>query len=256
MNIRIDTTLERDIDLLIIEEFISEKDFAKIFLDAANITAPYTLETAIHSKTDAEYGESDIVFILNINGTRHALHIEDKIDAIAMKNQSGRYHERAKKDIAANEYDSYSVLIVAPEQYLNVNKEAHKYPYKVKYEQLRDYFATKKDVRSKYKVALIERSIINQKNGYQWEANPVVVRFCAAMDQYQKEAYPHLPFGTQAWWRGYKTLLTNATIVYKANKGYCDLQFSNTSAQDLSLKISDILPEGMYIASANKSASI
>lgn len=31
MNIKIDTTLERDIDLLIFEEFISDPEFAKIF---------------------------------------------------------------------------------------------------------------------------------------------------------------------------------------------------------------------------------
>ena len=108
MNIKIDTTLERDIDLLILEEFISNPEFASIFLKAVGISDAYTIETAIHSKMDAELGESDIVFVLNINGKRHALHIEDKIDAIAMQNQSGRYHDRAKKDIAQGEYDEYS----------------------------------------------------------------------------------------------------------------------------------------------------
>lgn len=93
-------------------------------MDAARINEEYIVEDAIHSKRDSEYGESDIVFILNVNGKRHALHIEDKIDAIAMQNQSGRYNYRAEKDIAAGEYDLYSVLIVAPEKYLEANAEA------------------------------------------------------------------------------------------------------------------------------------
>ena len=167
MQIKIDTTLERDIDLLILEEFISDTSFAEIFLDAVNIKGEYSILQAIHSKRDADYGESDIVFILDISGRRYALHIEDKIDAMAMPNQSGRYHKRAEKDKAAGEYDDYSVLIVAPKQYLEANKEAHKYDYHVTYEQLRDFFGSRKDMRSKYKLALINRAIEKQKSGYQ-----------------------------------------------------------------------------------------
>ena len=55
MNIKIDTTLERDIDLLIMEEFISEPKFAKILLNAVGIIEDYTVEEAVHSKTDAEF---------------------------------------------------------------------------------------------------------------------------------------------------------------------------------------------------------
>lgn len=114
MNIKIDTTLERDIDLLIIEEFVSDTEFAKIFLEAVGIASGCSVEEAVNSKTDAGFGESDIVFILNINGKRHALHIEDKIDAIAMPDQSGRYDYRAEKDIAAGEYDSLKKISVMP----------------------------------------------------------------------------------------------------------------------------------------------
>lgn len=256
IKIKIDTTLERDIDLLILEEFISEPEFAKIFLSAVDIYDDYTVEQAIHSKTDAEYGESDIVFILNINGKRHALHIEDKIDAIAMQNQSGRYHLRAQKDIVAGEYDEYSVLIVAPEQYLEINKEAQKYEHCVKYEQLRDYFANKNSIRSKYKLALIERSITNQKNGYQYEANPEMVRFCMKMNAYNKEKYPGLPAGSVAWWRHYPTILKDSVIVLKADKGFCDLQFSNTTKEDLFSRVRFFLTERMNVVQAGKSASI
>lgn len=256
MNIKIDTTLERDIDLLILEEFISDLEFASIFLKAVGISDDYTVETAIHSKMDAEFGESDIVFILNINGKRHALHIEDKIDAIAMPNQSGRYHDRAKKDIISGEYDDYSVLIVAPEKYLEANNEAHKYTNRVRYEQLRDYFLTKDDIRSKYKSALIERAITDQMNGYQYEANPSMVEFCEKMNDYHKDKYPGLPAGSIAWWRYYPTVMDDVTIVFKANKGYCDLQFGHTTKDALFLRVSKLLTERMNVVQAGKSASI
>lgn len=256
MKIRIDTTLERDIDLLILEEFISDPSFAKIFLDAAGIKEEYVADEAIHSKTDAEFGESDIVFILNLNGKRHALHIEDKIDAIAMQNQSGRYHDRAKKDIQAGEYDSYSVLIVAPEKYLEANKEAKKYEYRVTYEMMREHFAKQNTVRSQYKLSLIERSITDQKNGYQYEADDRMVRFCESMNRYHKTKYPGLPAGTIAWWRGYPTILDDVSIVFKANKGYCDLQFGHTTKEELLPRVSDLITERMNVVSAGKSASV
>lgn len=256
MKIQFDTTLERDIDLLIMEEFISDKEFARIFLDSVGINEPYNVEKVIHSKTDADLGESDIVFILEINGKRHALHIEDKIDAIAMPKQHDRYDLRAQKDIAAGQYDSYSVLIVAPTKYLAVNKEAQKYKHQVNYEQMREYFLSKTDARSQYKLALIDRAIFEQKNGYQYEANPGVVRFCNAMTAYQKKNYPSLPVGTTAWWPEYPTLLNDTKVVFKANKGFCDLQFGHTLAQDLYLRVKDYLSERMNVVQAGKSASV
>jgi len=256
LKITLDTTLERDMDLLILEEFVSDPDFVQLFLDTIGITEHYVIEQAIHSLRDADLGESDIVFILNIDGVRHAIHIEDKIDALAMPDQHDRYILRAEKDIAAGLYDTYSVFIVAPAKYLSANKEARKYENQLSYEQLRSHFANKTDLRSQYKLALIDRAIYEQKNGYQWEANPGVVQFCAAMDAYQKEHFPGLPIGTQAWWRGYKTLLPNATIVYKANKGFCDLQFGNCSPQELYPRVKDYLSERMTVVKAGKSASV
>ena len=256
MEFQFDTTLERDIDLLIMEEFVADKDFAQIFLDAAELTGDYIVKNVIHSKTDAVLGESDVVIILEVDRKRHALHIEDKIDALAMPFQHDRYDMRAQKDIESGEYDTYSVLIVAPEKYLSVNKEAKKYVHQVKYEQMRAHFATKNDARSQYKFALIDRAILEQKNGYQWEANPGVVAFCTAMNTYKKTKYPGLPDGSIAWWSGYPTLIPGATIVFKANKGFCDLQFSHTNAQDLFARIGRQLSERMNIVKAGKSASV
>ena len=256
MEIKFDTTLERDMDLLIMEEFICSPQFARIFLDIAGIPSDYTIEQAIHSMRDTDLGESDIVFILNVHGRRYAIHIEDKVDALAMPNQRGRYSQRAEKDIATGLYDKYAVFIVAPEKYLSTNHEAQKYENKVSYELLRGYFANMQDPRSQYKLALIDRAIYDQKMGYQWEANPGVVSFCAAMDDYQKRHYPTLPIGSQAWWRGYKTLIATATIVYKANKGYCDLQFSNCTREHLLSQVKSYLSDRMTVEKAGKSASV
>lgn len=255
MQISFETVLERDMDLLIIEEFISDPCFASIFMNAAGITDEYTVEHIIHSKMDAQYGESDIVVVLKICDRLHALHIEDKIDAIAMPNQSGRYHLRAKKDIANGEYQTYSVLITAPEKYLKNNVEAQKYAHKVSFEQLQGYFSEKSDMRSKYKHALISKAINAGKNGYQWEANPHVVRFCTAMYAYQAEHFPGMPKGTIAWWPTYKTIHKDISINFKANKGHCDLSFPGP-VDELYKKYKDRVHGRMTIEQTGKSSAI
>ncbi|MBE6937706.1 MAG: hypothetical protein E7460_04035 [Ruminococcaceae bacterium] len=256
MQIRLETTRERDIDLLIIEEFISDKEFAKIFLEPIGIHEQYVIEEIFHSKTETDLGESDIVFVLNIDNKRHALHIEDKINATAMQDQYIRYTFRAQKDIASGMYDTFSVIIVAPNKYLKANKEAQKYQHQISYEQLRNYFLTKTDLRSKYKLALVDRALSESKNGYQHEANPAVECFCKAMYAYQKEIYPALPTGSIAWWPGYQTLQNDAKIIFKANKGYCDLQFGHTTAKNLYSKVKYLLSERMAVIQTGLSASV
>jgi hypothetical protein len=44
--------------------------------------------------------------------------------------------------------------------------------------------------------------------------------------------------------------------VYKANKGFCDLQFSNCTREELLSKVKDYLSDRMTVEKAGKSASI
>ena len=256
MDIKIDTALERDIDLLIIEEFIADKSFAQMFLDTIGIRQDYTLLKAIHSKTDPEYGESDIVFVLKIGSKLHAIHIENKINAIAMPQQNARYHLRAQKDISNGEYDSYSVIITAPKKYLSNNKEAHKYEYKVAYEQMYAFMKSQDGIRYEYKSALLERAIKEQNNGYQWTAHPDVVRFCSEMYDYQKRHFPGMPIGTTAWWPHFKTIHKDIEVQFKANKGHCDLAFTRLSYPELYKKMKDKITGDMVIVETGKSSAI
>lgn len=256
MKFKIDTTLERDVDLLILEEFSVDKEFAKLFLNFVGVFDDFEIVESIHSKVDAEYGESDIVFILKVNNKLHALHIEDKINAIAMPKQYSRYFLRGEKDMDNGEYDSFSVVIVAPKRYLEMNKEAQKYENKVTYEQMVDFFEAKDDVRSNYKVALLKRAITEQGSGYQWEANPNVVRFCGDMYEYQRAEFPGMTKGTTAWWPTFKTIHKEIEIQFKANKGHCDLAFTRVPYHELYKSYKDKIYGEMQIVKTGKSSAI
>ena len=121
MNINMEKVFERDIDLLMINKFVNENKTCHFFSSKVGIEN-YLVESVQHSLMD-ENGESDITVILN-NGTKKiAFLIEDKIDAIAMPNQRGRYDIRGNKGINNKEYEEYFVFIIAPKEYLDSNED-------------------------------------------------------------------------------------------------------------------------------------
>lgn len=84
---------ERDMDLLFLEELASSPKFLQIFLSKTPLKKAVVCSTE-QSKTDVQFGESDMTVIVEEDGDKYGLLIEDKIDAVAMPNQSGRYIER------------------------------------------------------------------------------------------------------------------------------------------------------------------
>lgn len=158
---------EHDMDLLILEEFISSKEFARIFLDKLQLSDDYTLHKAIHSLSDSD-GESDIVLILQYPGKKVALLIEDKIDAQTMPEQSARYHKRGNSGKLRGEYDSYHIILVAPEDYHkeHLTDKNAAYEHRVSYESLRDYFVRQNAPRSAFKFSVVDFALKEKKAGY------------------------------------------------------------------------------------------
>ena len=75
----------------------------------------------------------------------HKSLIEDKIDAIAMPNQHGRYLARGKRGIANKEYDDFDVLMICPQKYYTNNDEAKLYDHHLFYEDCAEYFRSNGD---------------------------------------------------------------------------------------------------------------
>lgn len=150
MEVRLKDVLERDMDFLFMEEFVSEQEFTNLFLKRIGKANAKVIEVK-HSETDVEYGESDITVIVEYESKRHALLIEDKIDAIAMKEQCARYFRRGEKGIQNKKFDGFDVFIIAPQKYLNENQESKKYPNRISYEEVHEYFSRKTTDRNIFK---------------------------------------------------------------------------------------------------------
>lgn len=257
---------EHDMDLLIIEEFISDRNFARIFLDKLQLSNDYVVCKAIHSLADAD-GESDITLILQYPDKKVGLLIEDKIDAQTMPEQSARYHKRAQNAVSRGEYDCYYVVLVAPADY----HEEHKYDSnavyenRVCYEELREYIKKNNDVRASFKVAMIDCALNERNAGYQVQEVPAVTAFWIKLRQFCKENYPQLnmigedaPKGAAARWPEFRTSLGAVKVIYKSQKGYVDLEFPKygDSISELLSKIGEKMVAPMQVWKTGKSASV
>lgn len=234
--------LERDMDLLFLEEFVSSEEFLNIFLSKINLTGAMVRKIE-HSKMDLDDGESDMTAIVEKDGRKYGLLIEDKIDAIAMKNQSGRYFKRGEKGKINGDYNKYFVFVVAPKKYLQENQEAKKYPNKITYEECLEYFLSKTDPRSQFKAQQIAKAIDKQKKGYQVIENTNVTSFWQQYISVQKTCYHQLQLkydsqikGSKALWVTFHTDYKQIKIVHKSDKGFVDMEFSGLGEKTTELR--------------------
>lgn len=229
IKIKLDTVNERDMDLLFAQAIL-DSDFFHFVLQKFNIQDAKLLSVEI-SKTDPKLGESDITLIIQKENQKIGLLIEDKIDAIAMENQHGRYVVRGNLGIKNSDYDSFEVMIFCPKKYYEQNVEAKKYEHQLFYEECKAYFDSKNDGRTQ----IIEQAIHKSKSPYNPDINEIAHQFLLDYKAYQKEHYPTLDIrtadNTNGYWIELNTRLKNVYIIHKKDRGFMDLTFTNGSEQ-------------------------
>ena len=220
---------ERDMDLMFMESLLTDDGFVWLFLNKAGIVcnSAEVLNVAL-SETDPELGESDITAILSIDGKKHALLIEDKINAPAMPEQCERYSKRANKAKNKGKYDNYSVFIICPEAYHDANSEAKKYAYFITYEDCIKYFSAKTDTLSKIRCEQLKQALTKRLGGTV-EPNPAAIAFFEKYREYMEANDYKLDLrnqkGSNAWWPHYATTLGSVHILHKVSDGFVDLTF-------------------------------
>lgn len=259
---------EHDMDMLFLEEFVCSKRFLEIFTSTVGIKNA-KVDSICASETDIELGESDMTVVIDSNGEKIGILIEDKIDAIAMPEQESRYEQRGQKGVKAGKYNRYFVFIVAPHKYLSQNAEAQKYPNKVEYERILAYFEELNEPRAVFKIQQIKQAIEKQKKGYQVEVDPAVTESWSKYSEFQKEFYPGVYLiyngeikGYNATWPRFKTVIDGLYMYHKTEFGFVDLTFEGCAEKILEVEgllsdaVGDYLSAGFTIHKTGKSAAI
>lgn len=268
--VRIAGVCERDIDLLLLEEFIASVEFVRWFLvrigDDAH--AEYKLGSAQRSVTET-VGESDLLINLSSgNGNTEYLLIENKITAGFQPRQAERYQERGRAYQDQGLCERYLTVLVAPRAYLGDTANRHGFHATVSYEDLLSWFAELDALgpRSTYKVALLNSAISKARYGYQPVEDAPVTDFWHSYWQLSVEVAPELEMRkpiskpSRAGFIYFRpsTLSPGVAVVHKLRRGFLDLQFAGFGRQlsEIRTKFGDQLLPEMTIARAAKSGVI
>ncbi len=248
--------VERDMDLLFLEEFAASQEFAALFLNKCGVEE-FEVERVIHSlhqdgegcaiaqmKGETSRGESDMTVIYRCHSERRALLIEDKIDACVQPHQRQRYEKRGLEAVESGEYVAFDVFLVAPEGYLGTSAAAG-YENVVSYESICDYFLRQGTVRSLFKAAMVARAIDKQKARSAIKIpNEQVTDFFDSYVHYVTANYPSYSLetpsgrqrGSKSSWMVYATRLQGVKIKHKV-RGCVDLVFKKAEGETLQQQI-------------------
>lgn len=236
MKFRFNGVSERDMDLLFLEEFAVNKDFLNLFIHKIEDTdlANYKVVSEEVSFVDAALGESDLTIILERDGHKVALLVEDKINAVAQPRQYERYVERGNKGVQEELYDAFYVFLIAPAEYFEGNESAQKYPLKVTYEECRDLFLNSTDARSELKYQQLTEAIELGHKPYSKIVDEVSTTFWDGYVRYMQTHYPDIELKSKVRekskngdWPTYKTNLDMKTVYIHHKMKMKGVEYSN-----------------------------
>jgi len=235
---------ELHIDFLLEEEFYSDPQFLRGFLDAAKFPdASANIVSVRRSFADA-FGEADLIAVYsNSEGKRAAILIEDKLRAAFQPRQPERYAERGKGGMP-KAWDAFWTCLVAPETYIN---RGHSFDAAVSLESLIELFAKNNALRHEFKSRVLKEAIQKCISSGPQVVDPVITEFRKQYFAYFEDFFrdelrdrsirtsPPKPVWTgEIWIKIWSSLLPQGSYVHhKSDRGFVDLTFPDTNVATL-----------------------
>lgn len=281
-DVRVAGVCERDIDLLLLEEFAASPAFCGWFLRAVGFRQALRgrVIRAERSATVSN-GESDLEVTILGPGARHyRLLIENKVGAQFQPRQAERYLERGEAYVRRGYCHAFRTVLVAPKRYLGPKKGIRGFDAVVSYEAIRAWFArqaraasgksarifTVASARAAHKIYLLSAAIEKGRHGWQKVEDAPITRFWRRYWELASEKAPELqmpepspkPSKSSFIYFRPADLPRGLTLVHKAVHGNVDLQFSGMGHRlpEMSRKYRRHLKAGMEMVRAAKSAAI
>lgn len=167
----VESVSERDIDFLILEELNVNAEFQSWFTARVYDENLIFLEAegAWHSVSKSD-GESDLVFIFRANdGSKKAILIENKIDAVPQPEQASRYVQRGEKGKEEEYWIEFRTCLIAPNEYLASAQQTQIYQCEISYQEIMAFFAARQaqDSRHRYRAKMMLEGIQKNRRGWQ-----------------------------------------------------------------------------------------
>lgn len=267
-DLRISGVCERDVDLLLLEEFLVSPAFVEWFLGRIGVQGSVTL-VDVKKSVSSDQGESDLALEALVGETRLMVLIEDKVDAPLQPDQAARYQVRAGLYKAKGRGFTAKTVLVAPEIYLKDAPSNAGFDARVNLEFVLQWFedAARLEPRVRYKCALLRGAIDRGHGGWQRKGDEAATKFWDEYSQLATSMAPKLgmslpdheiPAGSHIIEFSPSGLPKGVQLFHKLGPGHVDLQF-NGLREDLNLlreRFAGRLEEGMSIRAAGQSAVV
>jgi hypothetical protein len=255
----VESILERDVDLILLEEFITDHSFCDWFVNELNLPGIFSVNGAWRSISGFGLGETDILFSYNSEDLKIFILIENKLDASFQESQYERYTKRASEYLIKNECDKIFTVLVAPNLYCENQNDFENY---ISYETIASRFELIGTKRNLFKSELLKIASEKLRRGYQPVNSETVQKFWHSYWHYKEKHHssftmkkPGIVPHNSDWPMLYDDELQGITFYHKFGQGNTDANFRGFS-NELYFKIKDKLPNGMLLEKHNKSFSI
>ncbi len=258
--LRISSVLERDLDFLLLEEFVASPAFLSWFLAKIDLSSDGILLAAARSVSD-ETGESDLELTIQCGSSIARVLLENKIGARLQPRQAERYTERGANYVQTGACQSVTTVIVSPSGY--VGSERLGFDKSVTYEAVLAWFESSRDLgfRSEFKRALLERAL----NPPTWTrtTDPVTTAFRHQYWLLAQSVAPELgveapgPVPASSFFVKF-AMPSGVQFFHQIPYGRVDLQFAGMGdrLEEFTQRFTVALPPGASIRAAGKSAAI
>lgn len=260
---------ERMIDILLLEMFHTDagfRDWAFGIIGRAG-GPPLSLVSARHSVFESSSGETDIEVVCEeANGFRIGFLIENKVYAHFMPRQLERYRMRGEEGRLAGRWDSFRVILVAPQQYLSglpADQRQH-LDAELPYEAILAWLEAEGREQLSFKRYMLERGVASGRKGYVKQPDAAMTKFWRDYWEWLRSsgsklamAEPHLKGRDSSWidftvpWQAPK-----CKLYHKFKKGSVELVVESRDAERAEAFLGSILGEGMIFVPTKSTASV
>lgn len=262
---------ERDIDLLLLEEFQSSPSFLEWFV----VSVLGTDKSGMHfvsARRSVRYafGEIDLeIAIAHPSGDETRLLIENKVNAGFQPRQAERYRDSGDSYVSRKRGMSFHTVLLAPKRYFGGDSSAKGFDATLTYESILNWFdkADELGQRRHYKMALLASAIEKGISGYQPVEDAPVGEFwlayyaMASRDGWELEMSK--PAGKPSgagfiYFRPRKALPPGFEICHKFKKGFVDLHIKGWGSRlgELEHMLNAHFRPDMKTAKAGRSVAI
>ncbi|MET3364703.1 hypothetical protein [Bradyrhizobium ottawaense] len=260
---------ERDIDILLAEEFAVSHTFAEWFLKQTRFSQIEAKVLDVYVSRSDTTGESDLVVLFEEigGGGRFALLIEDKIDAPLQPEQEARYRLRGQAEVSRGAIKDFEVVLCSPKAYAAAQPKAAAFDRFVSYEDISTFLRNSDpSPRSTYRADFVATAASKSVNTWVKIDDAATNAFWAAAYQIAAHEFPilemkELEVTKDSTWINFRprdmpTQPRRIYVSFKGDRGFMDLTFTGSLAHRFADEVAPLLQRDMTVHQTGKSAAI